>query len=77
MPPHHPSVQGHEAIVQCFRSLFSRGRFAFTFTSSHVHIAGDAYSNFCRVHRSLRVTPAIKANLTDHVWSIPELLTAA
>jgi uncharacterized protein (TIGR02246 family) len=41
MPPHHPSVQGHDAIVQYFRNLFSRSRFRFTFTSSHIHLAGD------------------------------------
>ena len=34
-----------------------------------------AWYNFCRVHQSLRVTPAIEAKLTDHVWSIRELLT--
>ncbi|MFN0107405.1 MAG: hypothetical protein ACKVZH_01005 [Blastocatellia bacterium] len=32
--------------------------------------------NFCRVHKSLRVTPAMEAGLTNHVWSIAELLTA-
>jgi len=36
-----------------------------------------AWYNFCRVHKSLRVTPAMEAHLTDRVWSIPELLTAA
>ena len=36
-----------------------------------------AYYNFCRVHSSLRVTPAMEAGLTDHVWSIAELLGAA
>lgn len=35
-----------------------------------------AYFNFCRVHQSLRVTPAMQAGLTDHVWSLAELLTA-
>ena len=34
-----------------------------------------AYYNFCRVHQSLRVTPAMEAQLTDHVWSIEELLS--
>src|SRR3981081_1835776 len=29
--------------------------------------------NFCRVHKTLRVTPAIEAGLTDHVWSLVEL----
>lgn len=30
--------------------------------------------NFCRVHMSLRVTPAMEAGVTDHVWTIGELL---
>ncbi|HZU33909.1 MAG TPA: IS1 family transposase [Candidatus Angelobacter sp.] len=29
--------------------------------------------NFCRVHKTLRITPAMQAGLTDHVWSIGEL----
>jgi len=29
--------------------------------------------NFCRVHTTLRVTPAMEAGLTDHVWSLEEL----
>jgi len=41
MPPHHPSVQGHEAIGDYFRSVFSRRRFRFTFTSSDIQLAGD------------------------------------
>jgi transposase-like protein/IS1 family transposase len=32
--------------------------------------------NFCRVHQTLRVTPAMEAGLTDHVWTIAELLAA-
>jgi hypothetical protein len=35
-----------------------------------------AFYNFCRVHRSLRVTPAMEAKITDHVWSVRELLGA-
>lgn len=30
--------------------------------------------NFCRVHKSLRVTPAMEAGVTDHVWTIEEML---
>jgi hypothetical protein len=29
---------------------------------------------FCRVHKTLRVTPAMEAGLTDHVWTIAELV---
>jgi transposase-like protein/IS1 family transposase len=36
-----------------------------------------AWYNFCRVHMTLRVTPAVEAGLTDHVWSLAELLEAA
>jgi IS1 family transposase len=31
------------------------------------------YYNFCRVHSTLRVTPAMEARISDHVWSIEEL----
>jgi hypothetical protein len=31
------------------------------------------YYNFCRVHSSLRVTPAMEAGICDHIWSIEEL----
>jgi hypothetical protein len=30
--------------------------------------------NFCRMHKTLRVTPAMEAGLTDHVWDITELI---
>jgi transposase-like protein/IS1 family transposase len=30
--------------------------------------------NFCRVHQTLRVTPAMEAGIADHVWEIGELL---
>ena len=33
-----------------------------------------AYYNFCRIHRSLRVTPAMEQGITDHVWTIAELI---
>jgi hypothetical protein len=36
-----------------------------------------AYYNLCRVHASLRVTPGMEAGITDHVWTLTELLEAA
>ena len=33
-----------------------------------------AYYNFCRVHRTLSTTPAVKAGLADHIWDLKELL---
>jgi len=31
------------------------------------------YYNFARIHRTLRVTPAMEAGVTDHVWSLEEI----
>jgi IS1 family transposase len=33
------------------------------------------YYNFCRIHQTLRVTPAMEANVTDRVWEIEDVLT--
>jgi IS1 family transposase len=30
--------------------------------------------NFCRIHQSLRVTPAMEAGIADHVWELDEIV---
>lgn len=30
--------------------------------------------NFCRIHQSLRVTPAMEAEISDHLWSLDEII---
>ncbi len=30
--------------------------------------------NFCRVHQTLRVTPAMEAGISSHVWSLAEIV---
>jgi IS1 family transposase len=41
------------------------------------HVAAVAlhymHYNFCRVHQTLRVTPAMEAGIADHVWSVEEI----
>jgi hypothetical protein len=32
------------------------------------------YYNFCRIHQTLRVTPAMEAGITEHVWSLEEIV---
>ena len=32
------------------------------------------YYNYCRIHQTLRVTPAMEAGLADHVWEVEELI---
>ena len=43
---------------------------------NHVYAVALFYMhyNFCRVHQTLRVTPAMEAGITDHVWTIEEML---
>lgn len=36
-----------------------------------------AHYNFARVHRTLRMTPAMAAHVSDHIWSVEELIDAA
>jgi IS1 family transposase len=33
------------------------------------------YYNFCRVHQTIRITPAMEAGIADHVWTIEELVS--
>src|SRR5438874_9311674 len=42
---------------------------------NHAHSVALHYMfyNFCRVHQTLRVTPAMEAGITDHVWNLEEL----
>jgi IS1 family transposase len=32
------------------------------------------YYNFARIHQTLRVTPAMEAGISDHVWSLEEIV---
>lgn len=32
------------------------------------------YYNFCRIHQTLRVTPAMEAGVTNRLWSIEDIL---
>lgn len=43
---------------------------------NHEHALAIHYMfyNFARVHQSLRVTPAMEAGLSDHVWNIDEIV---
>ena len=34
-----------------------------------------AYYNFCKIHQTLRVTPAMEAGISDHAWSVEQLVS--
>ncbi len=35
----------------------------------------NMHYNFCRIHQTLRVTPAMEAGVTDHVWDLEEIIS--
>ena len=43
---------------------------------NHMHMVAlyTMFYNFCRIHKTLRVTPAMEAGLTDRVWEIEDIL---
>lgn len=43
---------------------------------NHVHAIALHYMhyNFCRIHQTLRVTPAMEAGVSDHIWSVEEIV---
>jgi transposase-like protein/IS1 family transposase len=59
---------------------FTRLSLGFSKSLEHLKAAVSlyiAFFNFCRVHQTLRVTPAMQAGIADHVWTVRELLEAA
>lgn len=56
-------------LVRKGRSLYkSKQR-----TQKAIFLLGCAY-NFCTMHKSLGKSPAMAAGITDHIWSVEELL---
>ena len=43
---------------------------------NHVHSIAlhFMYYNFCRIHQSLRVTPAMEAGVTDRLWELDDII---
>ncbi|HEY1662327.1 MAG TPA: hypothetical protein VGI03_07905 [Verrucomicrobiae bacterium] len=78
----------HATIGHCERTNLSLRTFNRRFvrrtinfskkTENHRHAVAlfVAHFNFCRVHSAIGMTPAMAAGLTDHVWTVEELLSA-
>lgn len=43
---------------------------------NHIHALAlyFAFYNFCRIHKALRVTPAMAAGITDRLWSLEDII---
>jgi transposase-like protein len=70
-------VERSNLTVRMHLRRFTRLTNAFSKALPHLKAAVDLFAlwyNVCRVHQTLRVTPAMEAGITDHVWSLQELL---
>jgi hypothetical protein len=61
-----PVVQAADRLTYAFSKKWDNLKAALALHFAHY--------NFCRVHGSLRITPAMAAGITDHIWSIEELI---
>ena len=70
-------VERHNLTIRMAVRRYARLTNAFSKKLSN-HVAAFSlfvmYYNFARTHQSLRVTPAMKAEVSDHVWSIEEIV---
>lgn len=74
----HVERQNLTMRMQIRRLTRLTNAFSKKWTNLHAALAlYFAWYNFCRIHKTLRSTPAMEAGITDHVWTITELLQAA
>jgi len=43
-------------------------------TLEHAVALHYMHYNFCRIHQTLRVTPALEAGISDRVWSLDAVI---
>src|SRR5207245_930726 len=70
-------VERQNLTIRMQLRRFTRLTNAFSKKLSHLKAAlalHFCWYNFVRVHQSLRVSPAMESKLTDHVWTIREML---
>jgi hypothetical protein len=60
------SVRRFTRLTNAFSKKVENHTAAFGLSSAHY--------NLCRIHKTLRVTPAMAAGVSDHVWSVEELV---
>jgi hypothetical protein len=64
---HFGSILCYIATIIFFAWMFKRMKKSRTKKSV-------VYCNFARVHQTLRVTPAMEAGISDHVWTLEEIV---
>ncbi|MGD0767452.1 MAG: hypothetical protein ABSB42_04430 [Tepidisphaeraceae bacterium] len=72
-------VERNNLTIRTFMRRFTRLSLGFSKKLENLAAAVAlhvAHYNFCRVHGTTRITPAMAAGVTDHVWELDELLAA-
>ena len=43
---------------------------------NHMHAISLSFMfyNYCKIHKSLRITPAMASGITDHVWGLTDIV---
>lgn len=73
-------IERHNLSVRMENRRFTRltNGFSKKWEKHHAALAlYFAFYNFCRMHKSLRCTPAMAAGITKHVWTLKDLLMNA
>ena len=73
-------VERKNGTLRQWLKRFTRGTYAFSKKWENLRAALAMhffYYNFCRIHGSLRVTPAMESGLASRVWGLEELAGAA
>lgn len=42
--------------------------------AGHAFAMHSVFYNFAKINQAIRVTPAMEAGITDHVWTIEEIV---
>jgi hypothetical protein len=69
----NPSTAGGDAPIYAIDECFQQG----AGQPQSCYRAALPHYNFVRIHKTLRVRPAMAAGVTDRLWSIEELIGEA
>jgi hypothetical protein len=71
-------VERHNLTIRMGNRRFTRLTNAFSKkVENHEHMLAlfFMYYNVCRIHQTLRVTPAMAAGVSHHVWELSEVIS--
>jgi hypothetical protein len=70
-------VERHNLTIRMGNRRFTRLTNAFSKkVENHEHMLAlfFCYYNFCRIHQSLRVTPAMESGISSRVWGLEDIV---